>query len=366
MAIESGLKNLFFKKKEGRPFHIQERDPFDEQLTHVDQNYERRAPTPDEIARMDISLIKLGKLFENSKIRWQLDGALNISLERGEYIGVHKDVDISIERDEIIETDTHLREKGYAVFFSYLKDPEDPKSKRVMERVDAKKLSSANEESAHLVIAAIDLEGKIKEKEVLNFIDTHLVTRDVNGIPIGKGGVELPEEWFMPQPIEFKGSTINLSHPAKTAYFKLHESRHYDRIDLKKLAENGNLSLDDVCKIEEVISREPSAQKQAELVVESVLSKIKPNASVQDIFDAFAEEPRMVKSMETRGHSVRVLAEKVAAGVDKSKGELMRLISEVFDLPKIQQEQQEKITELRRYVEEIKINKNKINGTIGN
>ncbi len=70
-------------------FMFQERDPFDDFLEHIDQNAERREPTSEEKTRMDNNLIKLGQIFSDSNLNWQLDGALNISLMKGEYIGIH-------------------------------------------------------------------------------------------------------------------------------------------------------------------------------------------------------------------------------------------------------------------------------------
>lgn len=125
-------------------FKFQERDPFDDFMEHIDQNAERRAPTPEEKQRMDANLIKLGKVFEGSDIKWHIDGALTISLIKGEYIGIHKDVDISIEQGELEKVDGQLERSGYGLFLSYQKDPNEPRGKKIMERVGAREFSDYN------------------------------------------------------------------------------------------------------------------------------------------------------------------------------------------------------------------------------
>ncbi len=102
-------------------YKYQELGSFDYFMANIDKNEERRTPTPEEKERMDASLVQLGKIFGSSNTRWHIDGALNISLMKGEYIGIHKDVDISIEKDEIEKVDGQLARNGYGLFLSYLK-----------------------------------------------------------------------------------------------------------------------------------------------------------------------------------------------------------------------------------------------------
>ena len=222
------------------PYRYQECDPFDDFMENIDENAERRTPTEEECEQMDRNLVNLGKIFEDSDIRWHIDGALNISLMKGEYIGIHKDVDISIEQDDIEKVNEHLEKKGYGFFFHYLKNPEKPRGKKIMERVTPKKNLETETELKHLMMIAIDEQGKIKKEESLNFIDVHLIKRDKAGRPMRWDRVELPEKWFKSYHISYQGQEIHLSHPAKIAYFKLYSSRAYDRSDLRELAETKN------------------------------------------------------------------------------------------------------------------------------
>jgi hypothetical protein len=238
----------------------QERDAFDDFAAHIDSNFERRKPTPEEVKQMDVNLAKLGKLFAGSDIGWQLDGGLNISLLKGEYIGVHKDIDISIEEGDLVKFYDTLKQNGYGLFLSYPRNSREPKGKYVMERVrDLKPLENKRGE---LMIAAVDEQGKIRD-ESFNFPDVHLVKRNRAGRPTGWGGVELPEKWFEARAIELNGTKIHLSHPAKVAYFKLHDTRNYDLTDLRALADTGEITPSDVAEIERVINAENMARRVA-------------------------------------------------------------------------------------------------------
>jgi|GEM_PF-953493 len=238
----------------------QERDAFDDFAAHVDQSFERRKPTPEEVRQMDSNLLQLGRIFEGSDVRWHLDGAQNISLLKGEYIGIHKDIDISVEEADMAKFYDALAKSGYGLFLSYPKNPKEPRGKYVMERVEDLKPTENRPDG--LMIAAIDEKGKIRE-EGLNYPDVHLVKRNEQGKPIGWGGIELPEKWFEAHTVELHGVQINLSHPAKVAYFKLHSTRNYDFTDLRALAETGELTPDDVAEIEQTIKAENLVRRVA-------------------------------------------------------------------------------------------------------
>ncbi len=328
-------------------FKYQERDPLDDFMEHIDQDVERRPPTPEEKARMDANLIKLGKVFEGSDVKWCVDGALNISLTRGEYIGIHKDVDISIEQGELGKADGQLERNGYGLFLSYAK--KNPKE-QIMERVGAQEVT--DELSEYLMIAAIDEQGKIREGEILNFIDVHLVRRNESGNPTGWGGVELPLKWFEAQPVQFQDQEIHLSHPAKVAYFKLHGGRNYDQTDLKALAETGVLSIEDVDEIQQTFEQEKIARRiKVESLLAGIAEKITPQMSAEEIFGIFSEEPNLAREMEQIRELLRVLSQKIETS-DKSKDEIIRLAFETFNLEVSADARQKKIDELRRWVED--------------
>jgi len=333
-------------------FAVQERDPFDDFMEHIDQNDERRPPTQEEKERMDDSLIQLGKIFEGSDINWHLDGAMNISLMKGEYIGIHKDTDVSIELDELEKLDGYLERKGYGLFLSYAKNLEDPHSKKIMKRVGASNFKETPTE--HPMIVAIDEQGKIREGGHLNFIDTHIVKRDENGAPVGWGEVALPKKWFEGQPIDFQGQEINISHPAKVAYFKLHGTRSYDRTDLKALAETGKLSTEDVDEIEESFEKEFNSRKEgAEKLLNEVSDKIEPNMSAEQIFGIFAKEPMVADKIQYIEEPLRKLTKAIEASSDKSFEQIKKIAFETLNIEESFDDQRNKISELKQWVEDV-------------
>ena len=110
----TNLKSLREKNK------IQERAAFHDEsvLSEVGMG-ERRKASVEEKKSMDKNLEKLADIFEGSNIHWQLDGALNISLmNNNEYIGVHKDVDVTIDPDDLGKLEKQLFEKNYGLFLS--------------------------------------------------------------------------------------------------------------------------------------------------------------------------------------------------------------------------------------------------------
>lgn len=313
---------------------LQERDPFDDFLAHIDGG-QRREATAEEQEQMDLRLRELGALFEDSDIRWQLDGALNISLLRGGYIGIHKDVDISIEADEIEKIDTHLGKKGFGLFLSKLIDSEDPKSKRLMERVGGERFTQALEQDSfieHAMIAAVDKRGKILESEGLNFIDVHVVRR-IGGNPVGRNDVQLPEKWFEPIRHEFQGTELLLSHPAKVAYFKLRETRPYDEADLKLLVETEKVTKEDVAEIRKLVLQEKELrEKRTETMMKRILGNINSEMGENQIFDQFISDPEISsKAGEKRVQEIlKTLAKGIAQQTDRTYENLSPLFKKVL------------------------------------
>lgn len=333
---------------------FQECEPFAD-LEHSDQQGIRREPTMDEKEKMDKSLLALGRLFEGTGIRWQLDGALNISLMRGEYIGLHKDVDISIEADQIQLLEKKLEEQGYGLFVSYLKNPAQPRGKKVMERVDASaflKVAEANNET-HLKIAAVDEKGLIREAGDLNFIDTHVVKR-VDGDPVGWGGVRLPQEWYDPEPLAFQGVELLLSKPAKVTYFKLHDTRVYDHMDLKLLAESGKMTMKDVEQVASVIDVEQQVfMKHAEVFFNSMFARLEPKMTKEQVQKAFVSDHVVEKRLADSAGQLDELSELVVSSGKYSFTELQNDIVRIFQLDATFVKQKQQIDELRGRVRSV-------------
>ena len=324
---------------------------FDETVLDQDKGDERRQPTDVEKEQMDGDIKKLGDIFEGSDVRWQLDGALNVSLMKGDYIGVHKDVDLTVDPDDLERLEQQLFSKRYGLFLS--SEHENPK-KRKMEWVSASEFREAPEE--HSMIAAVDDQGKIREGESLNFLDVHLIKRDEQGRPLGFSGVPLPEKWYEPQLTIYQGAEINLSHPAKVAYFKLHGKRGFDQSDLRYLAETCRLTMDDVIEIESVLEEE---FKNRKVTISTIVERITPNitgeSKPEEIFGVLMQDEDVAGKVtkEEDKERVRKLAELIAEQDDKSPEAIQRVVLDVAGIESGIAEQLSKLQILRQRVSEV-------------
>jgi hypothetical protein len=332
-------------------FKFQESDPFEDFLSHIDQNDERREASSEERKNMDDRLRRLGELFEGSDVRWNLDGATNISLMAGAYIGVHKDLDISVEAADLAKFDGLLMKNGYGLFLSREKDTTNPRNPKILERVGADRFAAADIE--HRLVVAIDERGAIKSEGNLNFIDVHLVTRDAAGQVIGPGGSVLPEKWSTPIKKTVLDHDLNLSHPAKLAFFKLHESRVYDRTDLKKLVELGGLSMEDMTDIETAFVGEGAVRRRrAEAIVAGIAAKLRPEMGVQEIRKIFAADPAIAERIKSEEEPMLTdLAVQVAKLPEKTPAKVAELALAAFGFLKHLEDQRRKVAELRQWVE---------------
>lgn len=262
----------------------------------ADDDTERRPCTQEEREELDKSIEKLGDLFMDADFYWQLDGALNISLYQNEYIGVHKDIDVSFDFRELDKVEPFLNKKGFGLFLS---SGHNPKKKRVFERIDAKRLQN-NSEGFQPMILAIDENGAIKYGEEDFGIDTHIIKWNEGGEPIGHRETTIPKEWLTPEVIYFHGRKINCSNPALATYHKLFFTRAYDENDLKLLAQSGKLTLNDVDLIEQTFNKIiEDIQEVIKCYIERVLPKIKiAKENKQEISDILINDELTIKHKE--------------------------------------------------------------------
>lgn len=154
-----------------------------------EKDIERRPCTEEEKKELDKSIEQLGDLFSGADFFWQLDGALNISLYRSEYIGVHKDIDLSLDFRELEKAESFLGKKSFGLFLS----THGTGKKRIFERIDAKRLQN-NSEGSQLMIFAIDENGAIKYGEDNFGIDTHIIKWNENNEPLVNRETIMPKE----------------------------------------------------------------------------------------------------------------------------------------------------------------------------
>jgi len=176
---------------------------------------ERPQPTPEQKEEMNREIIGTGKLMNESGCWWQLDGGFNVSLLKGEYVGVHVDVDISVERRDLPKIEKYLLEKGFGLF--KVNKKKGPKKK--LWRVGAEDFKY--EEGWNLRFIPIDEDGRHRVDPNIRSIEVAVIERDERGKYSGWRGTPLPEKWLNWKKIDFHGVPIPLSHPAKFFFYKM-------------------------------------------------------------------------------------------------------------------------------------------------
>jgi hypothetical protein len=362
----------------GSPFELllQPQKDFEEDPVQINEKGERLPANVEKIQEMDQRIEKLSQLFNKMEgVRWILDGAMNISLERGEYIGYHKDNDVSVDKEDLAQLEEQLYENGYGLFLSERKPGTNDERKRVMRRVGHRYFDNPE---GHMLIAPIDKEGRIPENQELNYIDVHLIKRNEKGEPITTSGAVMPEEWVKPQPLEYKGNRINLSHPARVIYYKLQTQnnapadgkykRGYDKTDVDRLLEAGVVSLQDIDELEKVyIDNENQVYRErVREIIERIARGITPNINSEQLFEIFMQDPEIAATAEWKkqvgdkedleifNKKIKSLAEIIAGLKDKSAEAMVDKAMEVSkaDLQEQAERKHKQIIEIRQKVQE--------------
>ena len=316
-----------------------------EDLNIIDDNSDRTEPDQESRERMDKSLEELGDIFKGATFNWELDGALNISLMKGEYIGNHKDVDISVEQSELEEVEQHLLKKGYGFFLSRR---DDTTGEQIMRRIGHARFSDVVSE--HLLIAAIDKEGKLRNDTPLNFIDAHKIVRDEDGAPLGAGDVHIPEKWVQPFPIKFHGRDLNLSHPAKILYYKLHQDRKYDATDIEELIATGMLVESDLDEIMDALETYfISSVERGSKIFENAAREITANMDAGVIYEVFKKD-ELIEERDDLDQGMHELANRVANSSDKSSKKILELALNLFGVIKKQDKKRAEVAALKQRV----------------
>lgn len=232
--------------------------PFDDKL-------DRRPPTPEEKNKMDREIVALGNLMRDSGVWWQLDGALNISLRAGDYYCIHRDVDISLLRDDVPKLEEYFLQRGCGLF----KLAKTNKT-RTLWRVGSAAFKGGEEmgELWQLRLVAIDESGAIRLDTDLPPIEVVVIEKNKQGHPLVWRywkEVLLPEEWLRIETIDFKGVQINLSYPARFLFHKMWFNRGpSDNTDIRKFLELDLLRPEDVDVISQVADARIAAMEKIE------------------------------------------------------------------------------------------------------
>jgi len=335
-------------------YYEQEQPPWEDFTEKIDENFVRKRPSPEVIKTMNESIEELGQAFEGSDLNWHLDGALNISLMNGagenpkNYIGEHKDVDISVEKGELEALEVQLLKKGYGLFLSR-------GDKRIKRRVGYRDFNYSDPETRNLEIYAINSDGKIDNtRGSLKCLDVHLIERNEQGQPLGVSGVIIPEKWVEPQPTEFRGQRINLSHPGKVLYYKLNQGRSYDITDAEKLIETEKITEEDIDDIERVYEDEFKASvERGRKIFEDFANQISPHMNADEIFDLMQSQPEFQKQKDmTEG--LKKLAEKIAEAEDKSVDNILTIAISLFGVEEKNNQKRQELSRMRQKVKDVK------------
>jgi hypothetical protein len=261
--------------------------PFDEKF--IGKDSKRLPASLEQIEIMDQRLKDLAVLFDSFD-KWHLDGALNISLLKKEYIGNHKDVDLSVERNDLRDLELFLEKKGYGLFLSQNEKDDtetDDDRKKVMRRVSHVGLQNYE---GHPMICTFDKKGKIDESKSLNYVDLHVVDRDTNNSPLLTSGVNCPEEWTKSYPVVKADYKINASHPAKVLYYKLNQGRNYDSTDVDRLLELDAVKEGDIDEIISISEKEFVKKRESIFsLCGKITHKIQPRMKGEEIFKKIKE-----------------------------------------------------------------------------
>lgn len=346
MADLSEERAKFFRQDVGG-FEVYETDP---------RTGDRLLPTVEQRDRMDRELQELHELFDGADFPWRLDGGLNISIYTGEYIGNHKDIDVALPTTaaELEQVNDWLGARGYGLFLGEVNHEGGRTGRNVLERTDGAGFLRGKDQGRHFFIMAIDQRGAIRQDAVLSAIDIHVDTLDDEGRIQEHNGV-LPVEWTKPQPRTFHGIELPASHPALTAYYKLHQTRAYDQRDLEKMVDCGALTGDDLVELGEIMSAErESVIERIDGILGGISDGIKPDMDLDTAVEVFSRHPEVAKNLQ-RGMDARVVRDAAQVMLDhqaEGRAGMIRATAEHLGLQARYHAWDRNMEQLRTYAED--------------
>lgn len=319
------------------------------------------APSESEKQKMEQQLSLLARLFQEADFDWSLAGGLSVSLAIGDFIRRHKDIDIVIDRGDLVKLAEYLEKKGgFGIFINH---PRESKDKGMLfERKSAINLASLGGDLSCLNIADVNEQGEIKKGEEANIFDLYIIERDRETGQLIGDGVLLPEKWSKPYPVNFKGLLLNADQPAKVIYYKLHlidsarpwRERPYDSADMIALAASGKMTEADLSEVADILSSEVEAKKKK--IAESasqIASAINPKTSKKEIFQLLESDP--LGALQKR-ELLKKIASKIENDKEKTAESIARIIFEASGVDNALDEQLKKQLETIQLMrQEIKV-----------
>lgn len=264
----------------------EERPTFDEfSGGELDERGEFKEPTPEEQEKFYDRVARMSEVLDSADFPWYLDGATNISLYGDQMIRNHKDLDMSVFKEDFDKLDGLLSDQGFGIFLNYREE-----GKELMRKVTAQELGLL--ENPDVSICKVGPDGTLGSKdshEAFDFVDLHIRDRDESGdVVIGYSGISLPKEYFEPIRKELpNGKAINLSHPAVVAYHKLHSTRAYDVKDLQILSPL--LTQEDIAMLWSSVEKEAEVlDKRMREVLKEVWDELSPVLETTPDLDTIA------------------------------------------------------------------------------
>ena len=188
----------------------------------------------------------------------------------------------------------------------------------------------------------------------MNFVDVHIIQKDETGKPLGVSGTPIPEKWVQPQPLEFQGRQINISHSGKVLYYKLHQGRNYDVTDAEKLIETGKITEEDIDDIEKVHEDEFKANvERGRKIFEGFANQIRPQMNAEEIFNLMQSQPEFQKR-EDMTEGLKKLAEKIAGSKDKSVDNILAVAISLFGVEEKNNQKRQELNRMRQKVKDVK------------
>ncbi len=221
--MNESIGELLLKEQKGHPRIVQEFNRADFPQRKLNKTESRISASPEVKDKMDREVVAFAKLMEGADFWWQLDGSLNISLRQiargGDYIGVHKDIDFSVFAEDLEALRSHITAKGYGLFYMYEYE-EGGESKWRFEEVEEGKAVPKFDAKFRVVavdrtIQKIDLQADmVMAGPIMHF-------RGGQGEFLLWNGRQYPASWLKGESVDFKETSIILSHPARFVFNKV-------------------------------------------------------------------------------------------------------------------------------------------------
>jgi hypothetical protein len=305
---------------------------------------ERLPPTPEQVEEMDARLSALERIVGGSSMNWQLDGGLAISAYNGEYIGYHKDIDLSISPGDVPELQQRALAAGYGLFIGELYRDQQNEVQYAIRPAD---VALYLKDRHHRFLIRVDDQGKIQQGGELDFIDVHIPPATDDGREIGPLDLPLPKEWNETRSVTLHGHDIHVPPLGKVAYYKLYSGRPIDIGDLRAIALADDFTDTDMAELEGQVQTEYDNKISG---IQQLLNKAAESFSEgmteDDIRDMFHEKPgRWSDGMlweQQREFAVEFFAA-ASSNLEEAKHQLFEEMSQA-----ISREHLERVAEMKR------------------